>query len=648
MRAAPALRRQAARYIAAAAPLALAAAFVGALIGAREAGLLEAAELGAYDVMIALRSRPQSEPEVAVIAVGDRALDQWGWPIPDGKLGELIDSAADAGAVAIALDIYRDRPVPPGHEAFVAALARAPVFGAMKFSDDGGARVDPPGVLRSSGRFGVVDVPVDDDGVLRRALLYLDDGSTVYPSLALKAALHVLAGRGVRPAADPDDASRMRLGEATLGRLGPDAGPYAAMDAGGYQILFDFRRSDTDLVTLAADDLLAGRADAAALSGRIAFIGIASELVKDLVVTPRSGATASGLLHGVVMHAWLADQLVRLARGEARLLDVPDGRGETLLIAAAGAAGLAAGFAVASPLALAAAGLVLAAVAIGGSFALFESDVWVPVVPGTAAALGSLAIAVGGRASVERRRRQALMQLFSQQVSREVADELWRRRDVILDHGLPRPLRVAATVMFMDLAGSTSIADRLEPEAFMAWVGRFLERMAQTAIDGGGLVDKYTGDGVMVVFGVPVPRMEAGEIDADARAAVACALAMGRTLDAFNAEQGGGEVRARMRIGIHSGSVFAGCVGARERAQYTVMGAAVNAAARLEGLKPASEPGAAEGTDCRILISAATAAMVRQHFVLEDAGSVVLRGFSQPTAVYLVTGEAGTAYPEVG
>jgi adenylate cyclase len=172
--------------------------------------------------------------------------------------------------------------------------------------------------------------------------------------------------------------------------------------------------------------------------------------------------------------------------------------------------------------------------------------------------------------------------------------------------------------------------------------------MAQTALDGGGLVDKYTGDGLMVVFGVPVPRMAAAEIDADARAAVACALAMGRTLDAFNAEQAGGEVRARMRIGIHSGSVFAGCVGARQRAQYTVMGAAVNAAARLEGLKPAPESEAAESGDCRILISAATAAMVHRHFVLEDAGSVVLRGFSQPTAVYLVAGEVSTADPEEG
>jgi adenylate cyclase len=640
-------RRRVSRWLAAAAPIVLVSAFIAALVGAREQGWLQSAELFAYDVFLRLRSVPASTPEVAIIEVGDPALDEWGWPIPDGRLARLIDIANDAGAAAIALDIYRDRPVGAGHEEFVASLARAPVIGAMKFSDDGGAAVDPPPQLRKSGRFGVVDVPVDDDGVVRRALLYVDDGRTVFPSLALRATLDVLGAGGVRPTADPDDPGRMRLGRATLARLASDAGPYASVDSGGYQILLDVRRRDVDLPRLGAGALAAGEADASILAGKIVFIGITSELVKDLVVSPRGGDTASGLLHGVVLHAWLSDQLLRLARGEARLLDVPRPDRETAIIIAAGAAGLAIGMAIASPLALALAGLVIAAGAIGGSLVMFENDLWVPVVPGTAAALGSLAIAVGGRASAERRHRQALMQLFSQQVSPQIADDLWRRRDLILDRGLPRPLRLTATVMFMDLAGSTNIADRLEPDVYMAWVGRFLEQMAQTAIAGGGLVDKYTGDGLMVVFGVPIPRLEPREIDEDARAAVACALAMEHTLSAFNAEESSaGEVKARMRIGIHTGAVFAGCVGARQRAQYTVMGATVNAAARLEGLKELDDEEIARNADCRILISESTAALVRDAFTLREAGSVVLRGFSQPIAVYLVEKGASPSSPE--
>jgi class 3 adenylate cyclase len=151
----------------------------------------------------------------------------------------------------------------------------------------------------------------------------------------------------------------------------------------------------------------------------------------------------------------------------------------------------------------------------------------------------------------------------------------------------------------------------------------------------------------MVVFGVPIPRLEPREIDEDARAAVACALAMEHTLSAFNAEESSaGEVKARMRIGIHTGAVFAGCVGARQRAQYTVMGATVNAAARLEGLKELDDEEIARNGDCRILISESTAALVRDAFTLREAGSVVLRGFSQPIAVYLVEKGASPSSPE--
>ena len=549
-------------------PVFVSAIFTGAVVGARQAGLLQSPELAAYDVLLRLRDVAEGAPEVAVIAVGDDALDAWGWPVPDGDLARLIAIAEEAGAAAIALDIYRDRPVGEGHDELAQRLASAPVIGAMKFASDAGAAVEPPAALKAAGRYGVVDVPVDDDGVLRRSLLYVDDGVSVHPGLALSSALYFLRSQGIRPGADPDDPTRMRLGAATLSRATPGAAAYQNMDAGGYQILLDFRRRDGDVATVSALGLVEGETDPTVLEGKIVFVGIASELVKDLVVTPRPGNTPSGLLNGVVVHAWLADQLVRLARGESRLLDYPEPAGETLIVVAAGAAGLVVGLWISSALGLAVAGLAIAATCLVGSFVLFAADFWVPVVPGTVAALGSLAIAVGGRAASERRERRALMRLFSQQVSPQIAEDLWNRRDVVLDRGLPRPLRLTASVMFVDLAGSTSIADRLDPDLYMGWVGRFLERMADTALGGGGLVDKYTGDGLMVVFGVPLPRTEPRQIDADAAAAVRTALAMARALERFNADENLPDgVKARMRIGIHTGVVFAGCVGARERAQ---------------------------------------------------------------------------------
>jgi adenylate cyclase len=623
---------------------ALAALFVAALAAARAAGWLEPLELLAHDAALNARPVATSPAAVAVVAIDDPTLEAWGWPVPDDRLAAIVEAALAAGAAGVAVDLYRDRPVPPGNEALTAAFAKPGVFGAMKFAAGGAAGVAPPPASLAAGRVGFVDLPVDDDGTLRRALLYADDGGEVRQGLGLAAALNALAAGGIRPAADPDNPAGMRLGAAAIAPLRPGSGPYQRADAGGFQMLLDFRRAPGEVPAIGAMALTEGTGQATSLAGRTVFVGIASEVVKDLVATPRSGDTVSGLVDGVYLHAWTADQLIRAARGAPAMTWLPPEWAEWAMIAAAGAAGLALAMAIGSAAALAALAIGFAVVTVGGGFALFVADVWVPFVPGAIAGLGAMAIAVGGRLAAERRAKAALMRLFAQQVSAPIAEELWQRREEFLARGLPRPAKLTATIAFMDLAGSTTIADTLEPDTFMAWVGRFLERMARAAIDQGGFVDKYTGDGLMIVFGAPVARSGRAEIAEDARAAARAAGAMASALAQFNAEEEAkGRPRARMRIGIHTGEVFAGCVGAADRAQYTVMGAPVAAAARLEGLKEGFDEPAAEGRECRVLMSEATAVLLDDRAGLTKAGAVTLRGFARPIDVFMLDVGAGLA-----
>ena len=142
--------------------------------------------------------------------------------------------------------------------------------------------------------------------------------------------------------------------------------------------------------------------------------------------------------------------------------------------------------------------------------------------------------------------------------------------------------------MFADLAGSTKFGGSAEPNEFMAWISRFLERMSEVARDHNGLIEKYTGDGIMVVFGAPLPRESEDDHSRDAVAACRCGLAMARAVQDLNTRPDTRHPYS-IRIGIHSGIVLGGTVGTAGNMQYTVIGDAANLAARVESFGKSTE-----------------------------------------------------------
>jgi adenylate cyclase len=180
----------------------------------------------------------------------------------------------------------------------------------------------------------------------------------------------------------------------------------------------------------------------------------------------------------------------------------------------------------------------------------------------------------------------------------------------------------------------------------MEWLNSYMETMARLVMDHGGVVDKFIGDAVMAVFGVPVARRSAQEIQRDAQAAARCALQMRGELARFNARWSGKGLPAiGMRIGLHTGELISGSLGSSERMEYTVIGDTVNTASRLESFKLApgeSPPEAlAEERDgaCRILAGDATVRLLGEGFEVAPVGEVRLKGKDQPVRVYSLAGE---------
>jgi class 3 adenylate cyclase len=202
-------------------------------------------------------------------------------------------------------------------------------------------------------------------------------------------------------------------------------------------------------------------------------------------------------------------------------------------------------------------------------------------------------------------------------VGREVAEEALRLDEIVLG-GSRQPV----AVMFTDLRGFTSYAEKLSPEALVQQLNAYLEEMVVVITKHGGVVDKYIGDAIMAVFGAPKSKGD------DAARALLAARDLVKALEAHNRRRALSDLPPlKMGIGVHFGPVVAGNIGTLEHAQYTIIGDTVNLASRLESATKDL------GTDVLVSAAAATAAGDRCP-PLESRGMLAVRGRDEAVEVF--------------
>jgi adenylate cyclase len=182
-----------------------------------------------------------------------------------------------------------------------------------------------------------------------------------------------------------------------------------------------------------------------------------------------------------------------------------------------------------------------------------------------------------------------------------------------------------ATILFADVRRFTRMAETMEPQEVVQLLNEFFSEMTEVVFANGGTLDKYLGDGLMVLFGAPLARPD------DPSRAVRTAIAMKRSLARVKAGwrvPGGREFR--IGIGINTGKVTAGNIGSAQRMDYTVIGDAVNVAARLCA-------GAAGG---QILVSGSTFRELGEAFPVQKHQPVRLKGREGAVEVYEIMWEA--------
>ena len=221
-------------------------------------------------------------------------------------------------------------------------------------------------------------------------------------------------------------------------------------------------------------------------------------------------------------------------------------------------------------------------------------------------------------ASLEKKRlRDQLKELVRRFATPEVAQDLAQSGFTLGGK------RVRGSVLFADIRSFTPLAESQSPEETIELLNTFYTLMFNAISGHGGIVSEIAGDGLMAIFGVPLPLADHCE------SAALAALEMIELIDLFNVDQkAAGKPQIRIGIGIASGEMVAGYTGTNERATYTCIGDTVNVAARLEAHTKVAQ--------CAILIDAATRAGLRSDIPVDALGPVTFRGKTQAVDVFSV------------
>ena len=181
--------------------------------------------------------------------------------------------------------------------------------------------------------------------------------------------------------------------------------------------------------------------------------------------------------------------------------------------------------------------------------------------------------------------------------------------------------RVVGTVMFSDIRGFTAMVEQQSPEETIELLNTYYTLMFEAITGAGGVVNQMVGDGLMAIFGAPLPLVD------HSVAAARAALEMLELVDLLNAErQAAGKAAIAIGIGIATGEMVAGYTGTQQRATYTCIGDTVNLAARLEAHT--------KQVNRSILLDGAARQALGPAFAPDDMGPVLFKGKGEPTSVW--------------
>jgi len=304
----------------------------GVVYGLRWSGMLQPYECTALDH--SFQQRPLEPPDNRILIVGVtepdiQKLKQGSGSMPDQILATLLTKIKLYHPRVIGLDLYRDLPIPPGHDALVNLYKSTPnLVGIEKVvGDPERPIINPPPELDQQGQVASSDVTPDSDGVIRRGMLLPDvEGKESLRSLGLDVAVRYLDKQGIAVSSDPEN-HFLQIGQTVFPPFQPDDGGYKNDDVGGYQILLNYRGPAKTFHMVSVVDVLENRVPSNLIRDRIVLIGAQAEELHDYHYTPyntkRRSSTPPDTI-GVEIQANIASQVISAVLENRPLIKVLD------------------------------------------------------------------------------------------------------------------------------------------------------------------------------------------------------------------------------------------------------------------------------------------------------------------------------------
>lgn len=576
---------------------AAACAIAAVLVAAGFSGPWQRLELKGFDALTVATAPNASTFPITVVGVDEASFAQLKlqWPWPRSLHARLLDELHKAGAAVVAFDMQLSEPDRAGKkedEALAGAIrAHGHVILAsdLQYVESAHARqwmrVDPIEAFRNAGAVsGFARVPLDRDQVARGMPREAD-------AFWRQIALALLRLHPEIRFEDPRPGAMIRY-----------AGPIFTFQYVPYHQALDPSKLPPDLFK-----------DQVVIVGwHVEASPNADTRPSDVFITPFTG-TNGYFTPGPELHANILETALR---GDAIYPVGPIPASAFVAGVVLLCAGLMRRW---RPLVSGVAGLGVIGAIAALDWALFtRANLWL----GSAGAAASGAVAVyacyGALAFLqERRRRAELRRAFGLYVSDEVVDHVMANREGLALGGKRRDI----TVLFTDLEGFTTLSERLDAEKVARILNLHFTGATRIVKSHGGTVNRFIGDAVMAMWGAPL------EDSQQARHAVLAAIEMQADVARLGGQLAAENLPAiRMRIGIHSCNAVVGNLGADDRFDYTAIGDGVNLAARLEGVNKLYGTG--------ILVSADTAAMAGLDARMRPVDEVIVKGKSQPVAIF--------------
>lgn len=583
---------------------------------AQWAGLFTSFQLGVADYLYETDGDPGDE--IVIVAIDEPSLEALGsWPWPFQHYTRLFERLR--GASAVGLDVLLPVPGPAGDPDTAALLE------AVRASDNvimplaplelyepespgelyaAGQTVSPfADLLNASAGMGTVKVVLDSDGTIRRVPLMISEpvGENVWESFGVQILRRHF---DLEDYAAAFEEARLVIGGETEVAYEVPTGSHAAM-------LINFVGRPNTFPTYSFADVVQDRVPLEVFDDKVVLVGMMNTLDEmDLHRVPVSAQRMAGVevqanaIHTLLNHRALVPQSQTGVLVTVGVLAVVSAVGLSQLGALTGALFT----------------LLLAAGYFLWTSIQFNAGHLPDVLFPFATIFINYAAVTSTRFASVRAERSRVTDIFGRFVSADV-------RDAIVDMALRDPALVRpggrqmeVSVLFADIRGFTRMSENLSPPEVVEILNLYLDSMEEQIFEHGGTLDKYTGDGMMVLFGAPLPQPD------HAQRAVRAALAMQQAAAEVSRRRKDIEWEVVYGIGITTGPAVVGHVGSQRRLDYTAIGDTVNLAARLEGIAP---PGS-------IYISQAAYEAVKDVVLAEPLEPVKVKGKAQPVPVYRV------------